>query len=381
MAHEVFKKYYSRLAKEGWLKALLCGFVTGLAVAAVAALVFWFVAFKEGLWVVLAILVAATAGATMVFYYARFRPTAKSIARRVDKLGLEERLVTMLELENDDSYMALKQREDTIAAVNSFSASGIRIAFASVSLVVALVVAGVFGLGTTTVSALYYADVIPSGAELLQGDPEAPLTFELSYTVASSEAGTIYYYTGSWIGLEKVDTTENKIIVEEGSDGPAVIVQPADGYSFAGWSDGVVSPYRQDLNVSGDISVVANFEEVEDVDFNDDESSSTSQTGNGEGDSDPDGPPGENSQNSDSQLPSDNDNQSAGSTGNRDEANMQVDDGQTYIGDVYDYAYEEAMGNVTSSTDLPDYVKQIVSDYYRTLDSYGDEVSDDDSDD
>ena len=47
MEKDVFRKYYSRLAREGWLKAFLCGLGIGLAVLFIAALVTWLFGFAD----------------------------------------------------------------------------------------------------------------------------------------------------------------------------------------------------------------------------------------------------------------------------------------------------------------------------------------------
>ena len=48
-------------------------------------------------------------------------------------------------------------------------------------------------------------------------------------------------------------------IVKSGNDGTEVIAVPNTGYAFSSWSDGVLSAARTDLNVTGDITVMANF--------------------------------------------------------------------------------------------------------------------------
>lgn len=47
--------------------------------------------------------------------------------------------------------------------------------------------------------------------------------------------------------------------VQHGGDGTSVQAYPYTGYDFLQWSDGVTTPERHDLNVQGNISVVAQF--------------------------------------------------------------------------------------------------------------------------
>ena len=103
---KLLEKYYSRLAQESFLKSLLWGLVVGFSALLLSAIVCWYVGFK-GIWVCIVLFAAATAISTPLFYFCRFRPTIKQTARRVDSLGLEERLLTMTELEGDNSYLSL----------------------------------------------------------------------------------------------------------------------------------------------------------------------------------------------------------------------------------------------------------------------------------
>ena len=109
----MFRKYRKRLVAEGVAKSLIFGLLVGFAANIVIATVSCFVK-VEGLWLIsIGLLLVGTLISAPIFYFAKFRPTTKQIAARVDRrLGLEERTITMLELENDDSYIAMRQRED-----------------------------------------------------------------------------------------------------------------------------------------------------------------------------------------------------------------------------------------------------------------------------
>ena len=162
----LFKKYRSRVVKEGILKAVVCGLIVGFAVLIVTALAFWFAGVPWGLWLSIALFAAATGASVPAFYFLKFKPTAKAIAKRIDQLGLEERIITMMELEKDESFIAMKQREDALAAMKKADHMLIKVVVTT-ALVVAVSVTGAFGVGAGTVSALYTAGVIPSGMDLL----------------------------------------------------------------------------------------------------------------------------------------------------------------------------------------------------------------------
>lgn len=326
MATQLFKKYYRRVAREGVLKALFCGLIVGSVALLIVAAATWFAAYKPGLWIALALFAVGLGVSAPLFYIYKFRPTTKAIAKRIDELGLEERLLTMTELENDDSFIAMKQREDALKALNSVDHMLIKVVV-SASLIVALCVSCVFGMGMTTVSALYYADVIKSGKELFT-PVEEPGIYTLSYKVSAGK-GAIYYWNSD-IDAEWQPVAEEEI-VDEGEDGSAVIAIPEDGWVFVQWSDGVKNPYRQDKAVTADIEVTAQFEELTEEGLEDpvDEDEATN---GGNGNQPNRGQEGnDGNQPSDQQRPPDNMQQGESS---RDKSSDQVNDGKTNYGDV-----------------------------------------------
>jgi hypothetical protein len=66
---------------------------------------------------------------------------------------------------------------------------------------------------------------------------------------------TLQYTPGKNGSIEGFKTQ----IVAHGSDGSAVTAIPAEGYHFTGWSDGIDSAKRTDLDVEAHLSVTANF--------------------------------------------------------------------------------------------------------------------------
>ena len=260
---KLFKEYYSRLAKEGFLKALLGGLIVGASVAFVAAFTFWFVGAKQ-YWISLILLVASAAAATPIFYYKKFRPSTKAIAKRLDELGLEERMLTMTQLEGDDSYIAMRQREDAIKAMSMLNPKLVKMVI-SASAFVTLSVTSVCGLGMTTVSGLSAEGILPSGkeliAEMFDDDSDADM-FDLTYGVQTNSKGEAG-------GVLEGKSSQR---VEAGADGETIIAVPEEDWIFVEWSDGVTDAARTDENVSGHIEVYAIFEKMgEDEDDAEDE--------------------------------------------------------------------------------------------------------------
>ena len=338
MANELFRKYYAKLRNEGILKAFLCALIVGFAALFVSTIVFMVLEIKAFL-VCIAIFGAATLVATPIFYFVKFRPNTKSIAKRIDELGLEERLLTMTQLEGDTSYIAMKQREDALKALNSVNAGLIKFAV-SASLIIAVSVSAILGLIPSTIMAV--VETMPPVEEQL---PE----YTLTYKSQDMKMGKVVSWDGELSTSDKdVNGKEVgfvKLTAVEGEDAPqGVTAVPYDGYMFVAWSDeyvgphGEITPYRLDVSVEKSATIWAIFAEA-DVgkdDGADDEDLPDDMPWN------EDGEPGENGPEIPGQDPSE-------GTGGRAEANNQVINGETYYGGELDGAISDAMEGVSGN--------------------------------
>lgn len=417
MAGELFKKYYSRLAKEGFLKALVCGLIIGFSLLLISAAVFW-LADIERFWLCIVLWAVATAMATPIFYFKAFRPTIKAIAKRVDELGLEERILTMTELEKDDSYIAMRQREDAKAALKTIDAKRLKFAI-SIPLIVSLSVVAVFGSGMTTVAALSEYGVIKKGSDIIddiiQPDPK---TFTIEYRVQGEGTILIEGQTNDQTGdkpngdqddeqqdsqtsdnssngsadgqdsraqdsqtsdnssngsadgqdsqtgqsdsqsgetSSQQDDKKNKWSqsVKEGENSKGVLAVPAKNWVFVRWSDGVENPYRTESDVSKDMTLTAIFEEMNEV----------IDKGETENSDDANDPPSD-SEGGDPTPPSEGDDQGSNSTAEQN----QVIDGNTYYGgSTFENAYQEAQEALEGNGEIPDELKDIIEDYYNSI--------------
>lgn len=365
MEQNLFKKYHDKLFRESVLKACLCGLIIGGGVLAVTALLSWLFGFKAGLFLALGLGVASGVVSGFLFYRFKFRPTTRAIAKRVDELGLEERLLTMIELENDDSYMARLQREDAQKAMSRLDPMLLKVAV-SVSLIVAVAAVGVCGVGMTTVGSLYYADAIPSGVELLSKEEVVLHTFECTYSVYKEYAnekevrGYIVEYNGGDYSLILDGTDSISYTIDEGGSSPAIYAVPAAGYVFVGWTDGGKSPYRIDENISHPIVASAMFEPVQDTlggDYVIDE------LPKGNDDDDSSFPPPPDSPPTDPTPPLPNDKNYS-----HDSADQQITNGNTYYGDELGNAQQNTSDRFDQDGNIPDNMKDLVGDYYDGID-------------
>ena len=346
MSGKALGKYYARVAKEGIIKSVLLGLLIGFCALAVLSGVYWFMGWKSA-WVCLVVWAAVSAASAYAFYRWRYKPTTKEIARRVDELGLEERILTMMELEGDDSFIARKQREDAQAALNTVHAGLIKVTL-SVSQMIYTAVAAVIGIGAVVVAFLTAAGVIPSGQDLMYAATGQGVvtTYVVTY-VAQDEEGAI-------LG-------ESKQTVEEGGSTESVAAIANDGWMFVKWSDGLQVPYRQEVGVTEDMTIKVVFEKIN--------------VGNQGGlDADePDDAPGD--QEATSGKPSDEeppDYEDGEKLPQKYEEVNQIINGETYYGSVYDESYQEAMDKLQGEEYSED-EKKIGSGYFDNIEKNEDE--------
>ena len=379
MADNLFKKYRAKIAREGILKAFLFSTCIGLGVLSLTVLLSWFFGFKAGLWVGLGLFVAISVALAPVFYYKLYRPTTKAIAKRVDELGLEERVLTMVELENDASYMAMRQREDTLRALGTVNHMLVKVAV-SAALVAVFSVGLVIGTSSVTVGALYMADVLPSGISLVR-EEVLPNTYTLTYSVSRKTGGSIVMYTDDWT---KEESVSEEIIVKEGENAPAVLAVSDENFIFIGWSDGVTEAYRQDVDVKGNLEVEAVFlrlvESVADPEkAGFDTPNIYREPSDGEP-SDEEGPPFPPQEGGSDDMPP-MEYEPGNGPGNQmqNADNNQIHDGNTFYGDTYQDAHDGMMDRLGSDESVPGDLKDSVSDYFDSIEqgsSKGDEGGD-----
>ena len=412
MTSEVFKKYYKKIGRESILKALLCGLTIGFSLMFVCIAASWLAGFKAGIYIGLGLFVAATAIATPLFYTFRFRPTTKKIAQRIDTLGLEERILTMAELENDDSFIAMKQREDAMKAMKSVSSEMLKIAV-SVPLIAAVAISATLGTGMTVAAA-----VAPDGGKHFVDGLKEKHTYEITYTVEGkgwvidftkkenaaliaamkeraqqreidkangkevtedetlpdtfrTRLGIVYtaidetaQATMVLDGANYEDTTYTFEVTEGDEFGVKLMALPQKGYVFVGWSDGVTSPYREDMEVTATKTVTATFEKVTDwvnggKDDGQDqgEEAGDEDSGNSSNNSAGDGSNG-------TGIP---DTGNSGGEGAKASPANQIINGETYYGDVFEDAYREMLERMKNNNSLSEAEKKAISDYLDSI--------------
>lgn len=341
MSQNLFQKYYKKLSKEGLIKAILNGLSIGAITLFIASFIFW-MTIPKLFWIGIVLFVGVTAGASWLLYEKKYKPTTKAIARRVDDLGLEERLLTMLELENDDSYIAMRQREDAQAALSKVDAEVLKVIISSATKILVSCV-GVVALGMGSVSTLSGVGVLPSGREVwhnLFGTP--PTEYEIVYTIDG--AGKLVFEDGTVISNEETYTVK----VEEGKDSGEVYAVSANEWVFIEWSDGYQYPTRTEKKVDKAMTITVVFTEV-----------LGSAGDNNAADMPNDLPPiegGEPTVTTPSKTPAD-------TYGGTYEPSNQIIDNKTYYGDEYDAAYDKIQEELAQDGEILEEQKDITAGY------------------
>ena len=266
---KLFGKYYKRLSRQSWVKSLICGLIVGCVVMLVTAFGLWLAGGKI-FYLAFVALVVGVATAPL-FYKFVFKPTTKAVANKIDELGLEERMITMTELEGDESYIACRQREDAVKSLNSVS-EGLLKLVVSVPMVIVLSVCILLGGGMTAVAALSGVGVIDSGKDVIDNIKDEQVTrFTVEYDV------------------EGDGVVEGEIVqsVEKGKNGTMVNAVALDGYAFYMWSDGLEDPVRSELKVNEDMKITAIFIELPESEDGDEEGEDGESQGDSEEPSDP----------------------------------------------------------------------------------------------
>jgi len=118
---KIFRFFKRRLLREAVIKSLLFSALLG-AVAVFLISLIYHIAVKQ---LPIALLLGAFGGIFAVVFcvmlFVFLYPTHKRVAVRIDEIGLQDRVCTMLEYSDDQSEIARLQREDALKHLNSVS--------------------------------------------------------------------------------------------------------------------------------------------------------------------------------------------------------------------------------------------------------------------
>lgn len=395
----VLIEFKKKAKKQNIIKAGLCSVAISLLFNIPFLIAFWIMDYKYKFIICAGIFIIGISVLFPVLYLKKFKYTEIQLAKRIDDLGLEERVLTMIELKDSNSFIAKKQKEDTLNVLKTVEANDLKGKYKKQSFL---------SIFSTALASLVIALslMFPNIKEIIIAYGEPKYTIEVSAEGIGFVIDYSKYENQSLINAvskkqeqDQIDKINNKEIVElkqfptafsnrisvnyrcfEDIDATMVLdganfedisykiksdethilmALPYKGYVFIGWSDGCVSPFREIDNYSTDL--IALFDEVSSVgeDLQDKQKEPGDKDGSDGGESDGIGPEG----NGTGKTNND-DNWGDGAKGSP--AN-QVINGETYYGDIFNQSYQEAVERIKNDTNLTDAQKKAITDYFESI--------------
>jgi len=366
----ITKKYRNNLIREALFNSAAWALFAAFSAMFICSFILW-LSESKAVWISVTVFAAVLFTTTPTVYFFIYRPSEKYIARRIDKLGLEERIITMNEYINDDSYMAECQRNDAISALGKVKAERLYFSFSKIGTSLAigsliLSVAMTFICGFVSKSAVFPGGRLPG---------ELPKQYSVKYYAVNADYYDrfVNYFkiTDGILTSEQAEEVENAGIVgeiigapdqlvDEGESADWVYALPDDDFVFVQWSDGDKNPERQDMQIMRDTVILALFRGAEDEAGNGLGGSSAEGDSPDEGDLPQEGLNGE-----DGGIPQPGGDSAAGSYSG---ANTKVYDNETDArGNVFEQAYLEALEKMAQNIELTEEEIEFINNYYSAI--------------
>lgn len=395
----VLIEFKKKAKKQNIIKAGLCSVAISLLFNIPFLIAFWIMDYKYKFIVCAGFFIVGISVLFPVLYFKKFKYTEIQLAERIDDLGLEERVLTMIELKDNNSFIAKKQKEDTLNILKTVEVNDLKGKYRKQSFL---------SIFSTALASLVIALslMFPNIREIIIAHGEPKYTIEVSAEGLGFVIDYSKYENQSLINAvskkqeqDQIDKINNKEIVElkqfptafsnrisvnyrcfEDIDATMVLdganfedisyriksdethilmALPYKGYVFIGWSDGCVSPFREIDNYSTDL--IALFDEVSSVGENmpDKQEEPGDKDGSADSESDGIGPEGNGTGKT-------NNDDSCGDGAKGSPAN-QVINGETYYGDIFNQSYQEAVERIKNDTNLTDAQKKAITDYFESI--------------
>lgn len=395
----VLIEFKKKAKKQNIIKAGLCSVAISLLFTIPFLIAFWIMDYKYKFIICAGIFIVGISVLFPVLYFKKFKYTEIQLAKRIDDLGLEERVLTMIELKDNDSFIAKKQKEDTLNVLKTVEVNDLKGKYRKQSFL---------SIFSTTLASLVIALslMFPNIKEIIIAHGEPKYTIKVSAECLGFVIDYSKYENQSLINAvskkqeqDQIDKINNKEIVElkqfptafsnrisvnyrcfgdidatmvldganfedisykiKSDETHILMALPYKGYVFIGWSDGFVSPFREIDNYSTDL--IALFDEVSSVGENmpDKQEEPGDKDGSADSESDGIGPEGNGTGKT-------NNDDSWGDGAKGSPAN-QVINGETYYGDIFNQSYQEAVERIKNDTNLTDAQKKAITDYFESI--------------
>ena len=391
---DILAKCKKHMLVESIVKSALCGLSVGMGVDIIVAFLSWLFGFSGGLWLAIGLGVGIAAGSAVIFYYKLFKPDPVEVARRLDSLGLDERVITSLELEGSDTELARMQRADvSYALTRAHEALGKKMFSFSmpVAIIVAVSVLGTGAVAVDTVSGLSAEGLIPSGTEII--DPDREQFVEVSFVTAIWDSEKEKPIESDDCGIVDGDVEQ---VIKPGEYCDWVLAIADDGWAFGFWywedadeeytyeDPSLEIALSEDAGLNENIKFYAVFYQVgeggdgeagdgggegDEGDEGDDADDQPQEGDDGDNEDDNDNNDNNNN-NNENQNPGGNkpdpNNPGNGASGKYDD-NNQIIDGNTHYRDVYKQYYEQAMQILAEGGEVPPELRAIIETYFGII--------------
>lgn len=167
--NEKLKKIKKKMIIESILNSLLNGFIFGILVTILLTLILYLIGFKNILVSIIIMLVLSLA-LSSYFYFSRFRPTLKKVARRIDQLGLQERVITSIEYEEDEGLLARLLKEDTNEKLDTFKMELVKLKI-NKKVMIAVISSIVVFIGILFIPARSFSNILTPGDSVSEDLP------------------------------------------------------------------------------------------------------------------------------------------------------------------------------------------------------------------
>ena len=173
---KLLRGYQRKLTFEAIIKSLVLALIAGFMLCILVSIISFATKFNA-LWVSLGVWAAATAGLSVLFYFKIFRTTLDKTASRVDGMGLDERVITMIEFAGSDNVIAQAQRRDTAEILQSVTPKHMKFAKTKIFIVLAsclaaIACAAILMMSFSTVQAVAYEQEQADAAAKGEEEPE-----------------------------------------------------------------------------------------------------------------------------------------------------------------------------------------------------------------
>ncbi|MDR0426870.1 MAG: hypothetical protein LBH24_06865 [Clostridiales bacterium] len=129
MEENMLRQYRKKLIIEAGIKACILGLAGGLLVGGIIALVSYLTHFIYGFIVAFSALAVVAAGTAPLLYKRFFRVNTQEVAARVDRIGLEERVITAAEFAGSERFIIRKLKADTAEKLQTVTPKAMKFKF------------------------------------------------------------------------------------------------------------------------------------------------------------------------------------------------------------------------------------------------------------